>query len=452
MSMRLKLSVILCSFRSLHLLVAAQNCYYPNGDLSTTDAPCSSEEGAACCPLNWQCLDNGLCYLDNQKFFGRYTCTDQSWQSSKCPGYCTTNKTDFGAQAVLQCSNHGGQYCCDHNRDENNVCCDQNDDSLFFALPDGKPTASIATLGAPAAATGGSNNNNNFNNNGNNNNNNNNSPAQFTSVADQPTQISTNPQPAPPSSTSSTPNFQPPSSTTSADQVTTTPDTQNQNQVPNRPTTTTAPTSRKTTIIRSSTASTNGLTSVVLLTSIITTAPSPEITTPSNASSSSADNTSSKSNSTPSAAIIGGAVAGGVVALLALSIIIFLCVRRRKRRKQEEYKEATVMRSRSYLADQKRELEWMYKGQEGTDDGSGGSPEIDGREVGVAGASGIGKEGAGGVEARGFRGDSGRRPGEVTRVEGGAATVRGGGTGGGGGNQPPPRNKWEAYELAADGR
>ena len=71
------------------VVISAQQCYYPNGDVSKTDAPCSSAEGAACCPLNWQCLDNGLCYLDSEKYFGRYTCTDKSWKSSACPGFCT---------------------------------------------------------------------------------------------------------------------------------------------------------------------------------------------------------------------------------------------------------------------------------------------------------------------------------------------------------------------------
>lgn len=85
-------TILLAAFSSIQALVAAQNCYYPNGDLSTTDAPCSSAEGAACCPLDWQCLDNGLCYLDNQKYFGRYTCTDKSWQSSACPGFCTNSE------------------------------------------------------------------------------------------------------------------------------------------------------------------------------------------------------------------------------------------------------------------------------------------------------------------------------------------------------------------------
>ena len=78
-------------FLSLTTLISAQQCYYPNGDLSTTDAPCSSADGAACCPLDWQCLDNGLCYLEAEQYFGRYTCTDKSWESDLCPGMCTNS-------------------------------------------------------------------------------------------------------------------------------------------------------------------------------------------------------------------------------------------------------------------------------------------------------------------------------------------------------------------------
>lgn len=65
-------------------------CYYPNGDPSKSDdQPCSSNGHSACCPLNWECLSNGLCYLENEGYFGRYTCTDQSWQSEGCPNICT---------------------------------------------------------------------------------------------------------------------------------------------------------------------------------------------------------------------------------------------------------------------------------------------------------------------------------------------------------------------------
>ena len=56
-------------------LVCGQECYYPNGNPTLgPDAPCNDGTGN-CCPLNWECLDNGLCYLPNQGYFQRTTCT-----------------------------------------------------------------------------------------------------------------------------------------------------------------------------------------------------------------------------------------------------------------------------------------------------------------------------------------------------------------------------------------
>jgi hypothetical protein len=46
-----------------------------------------------CIRLNWQCMSNGLCYLENELYYGRYTCTDQTWQSPDCPQICTHNNT-----------------------------------------------------------------------------------------------------------------------------------------------------------------------------------------------------------------------------------------------------------------------------------------------------------------------------------------------------------------------
>lgn len=96
----------------LHLCslgVRAQNCYYPNGDLSTEgDGPCSSEPDSPCCPLNWQCLSNGLCYLENAGYLGRYTCTDRTWKSSNCPQICT-----HGSLLRLLCfaNDAGARFC-----------------------------------------------------------------------------------------------------------------------------------------------------------------------------------------------------------------------------------------------------------------------------------------------------------------------------------------------------
>ncbi|OCK74342.1 hypothetical protein K432DRAFT_430072 [Lepidopterella palustris CBS 459.81] len=129
------------------------NCYYPNGDLSpsTNDFPCSTIEGAACCPLNWQCLSNGLCYLENENYYGRYGCTDQTWNSPYCPrDLCTHDLTAAGDEAVLQCSNHNNQYCCDGDRVHVHCCTDSNIE--YFDLAQGIAYASIGSGSTPTSA------------------------------------------------------------------------------------------------------------------------------------------------------------------------------------------------------------------------------------------------------------------------------------------------------------
>ena len=71
-----------------HVQAQAQTCYYPNGDTSPNDSPCSTQSGA-CCPLNWECLSNGLCYLEQEDYYERHSCTDQNWDDQNCPNICT---------------------------------------------------------------------------------------------------------------------------------------------------------------------------------------------------------------------------------------------------------------------------------------------------------------------------------------------------------------------------
>ncbi|KAL8800904.1 MAG: hypothetical protein Q9182_004828 [Xanthomendoza sp. 2 TL-2023] len=301
-------------FLSLILLlvptvVLAQDCYYPNGGVSKDDAP-----------------------------YNR----------------------DSGNQAVQQCSNHNNQYCCDHNRDPSNYCCNQKDDTLFFALPNGKPTASIASLGGPAVATGGS------------------------SSSTSPSPI----QKGPPT---------PPSISLPANPATTI-------ALPSNPAysivsmpapSTSGFSSSATTVTRLSTSSApNGQTSIILLTSIISRTPS---STPpsSSAAAGAADSPPlSRSSSSSNTAAIGGGVGGGVAALVVASALFFL-LRRRKKKRAREIEEATMKRPQAYLADQ-RGMEYMYKGQHPGDGGQAGSetpytgstalgeegsPEIDGKEI-----------------------------------------------------------------------
>ncbi|KAK3202032.1 hypothetical protein GRF29_164g1498336 [Pseudopithomyces chartarum] len=54
-------------------LGAAQECYYPNGNLApSVEKPCSSAPGSACCPEKWVCMDNGLCHYEPENLYGRH--------------------------------------------------------------------------------------------------------------------------------------------------------------------------------------------------------------------------------------------------------------------------------------------------------------------------------------------------------------------------------------------
>ncbi|KAF2217555.1 hypothetical protein CERZMDRAFT_80282 [Cercospora zeae-maydis SCOH1-5] len=129
-------------------LVSAQNCYYPNGDVARTDASCFSD-GGACCPLGWECLSNGLCYLENEDYYGRYTCTDRSW-GGDCPQYCTSNNTAAGNEAIMPCSD--GSWCCDKNRDPTKPDCCDWDDKEEIDVPSFSTVTSItSTPRAPSS-------------------------------------------------------------------------------------------------------------------------------------------------------------------------------------------------------------------------------------------------------------------------------------------------------------
>ncbi|KAL8821014.1 MAG: hypothetical protein Q9223_000890 [Gallowayella weberi] len=294
----------------LPAVVFAQDCYYPNGDVSKDDAP---------------------------------------------------YKRDSGNQAVQQCSNHNNQYCCDHNRDPSNYCCNQKDDTLFFALPDGKPTASIASLGGPADATGRTSSSA--------------SPSPIQKGPPTPPLISLPPNPATTIAPPSNPAYSivaiPPSAASDFS-------------------------SSATTVTRLSTSSAaNGRTSIVLLTSIISRTPSPTPPSTSAVAGAADSPRPSPSSSSSNTAAIGGGVGGGVAALLGASALFFL-LRRRKRKRAREIEEATIKRPQAYLADE-RGMEYMYKGQHpggGGEAGSEtpytgstalggeeGSPEIDGKEI-----------------------------------------------------------------------
>ncbi|KAL6708798.1 hypothetical protein ACN47E_002205 [Coniothyrium glycines] len=134
---------------------AAQTCYYPNGSAAPdTEKPCSSAEGSACCPDNWQCLDNGLCHYPPNNLYGRYSCTDKDWNSPGCPrNLCTYDMSAFGGESITQCSNHDNNWCCNADAQNVNCCSESPTPRPFFALRDGSAYATIGSSTASAVPT-----------------------------------------------------------------------------------------------------------------------------------------------------------------------------------------------------------------------------------------------------------------------------------------------------------
>ena len=86
---------------------AAPACYYPEGNLAVDQVPCNAavankgENASACCNNdgNSYCTQNGLCLQGGVLY--RSSCTDKSWQSSKCPQLCTDGTSPFFSSITL---------------------------------------------------------------------------------------------------------------------------------------------------------------------------------------------------------------------------------------------------------------------------------------------------------------------------------------------------------------
>lgn len=240
---------------------------------------------------------------------------------------------DAGDQAVQQCSD--GSWCCDHNRDPANYCCDTSNKGDFFQLPQGSAYASIDQL-----ATGGS------------------------AATEELTNPTVRVGAARPESSSS-------STTTTTTHLPSPPGPPNRNP--------------ETLVVTSEIVhdpARPGKTSVVLVTSIV----APTLGADTTDTISPPDSQTQDEGSSPNVAAIAGGVGGGVAVVAGAALGIFFCLHRRKKRRRREEREQVL--PTEYLADRKS-IEYMYKGNEevGTPLEEGGSPEIDGREVG--GASGV---------------------------------------------------------------
>ena len=108
---RLALAVLL----TVSSLVEA-TCYWQNSTLAPDDpfsiapddtACFPAQENSACCATGWTCLSDGVCYIEqgDNSFYYRGTCTDRTWNSQQCPGWCFAQSEILSALAV------GPQLC-----------------------------------------------------------------------------------------------------------------------------------------------------------------------------------------------------------------------------------------------------------------------------------------------------------------------------------------------------
>ncbi|KAF2006601.1 hypothetical protein P154DRAFT_550835 [Amniculicola lignicola CBS 123094] len=271
-------------------VVVAQTCYYPNGK-EAPEKPCSSAEGSACCPDKWECLDNGLCHYEPDNLFGRYSCTDQSWEAPGCPSnLCTYNMGAIGGESITQCSNHDNQWCCNADATHVNCCQESPEPRPFFNLQDGKAYATVGSSTASDAPN----------------------LASITGSATSGSDSSSSTEP--PSSSPQSQSAGSPSSSpvASKDEATTTPS----------PTTPTAPTTPITSLQTSLSSGTNGI-QTIIITSIITPAAAASTST------STPPPSSSKKSNLP---IIVGCAVGIPLFLTLVAILIWLLHKRKQQR------------------------------------------------------------------------------------------------------------------------
>ncbi|KAL8846617.1 MAG: hypothetical protein Q9221_008311 [Calogaya cf. arnoldii] len=144
------------------------NCFYPNG--TDVNNGFSSERYIAtnpeddfsmCCSrLGDQPRSDGLCMNADGSVIWRESCTDRTWQSSKCIKLCAGSSPGIGRQMdndeqVTPCSD--GSYCCGDGQ-LGSACCDRGrgvflkDGTTQAANPSSTLVSSIATTTAGLSA------------------------------------------------------------------------------------------------------------------------------------------------------------------------------------------------------------------------------------------------------------------------------------------------------------
>ncbi|OJD12615.1 hypothetical protein AJ78_06820 [Emergomyces pasteurianus Ep9510] len=109
-------SILLAAYLSPLLLstpsqaAAGRKCYLPSGELEDNDAPCfpQNPESACCGGSKYVCSTNNMCAHYDGSYYVIGSCTDPTWNSPACPGYCYFR--DHVHNSVVRCDED--TYCC----------------------------------------------------------------------------------------------------------------------------------------------------------------------------------------------------------------------------------------------------------------------------------------------------------------------------------------------------
>ncbi|OAP58625.1 hypothetical protein AYL99_07715 [Fonsecaea erecta] len=102
--------------------LASATCYWQNSTLAPDDpysiAPDDTacfpdQENSACCGTGLTCLSDGVCYIEQSGngYYYRGTCTDRTWDSQQCPGWCFAQNANTSIP-LLKCDTAQDWYCC----------------------------------------------------------------------------------------------------------------------------------------------------------------------------------------------------------------------------------------------------------------------------------------------------------------------------------------------------
>jgi hypothetical protein len=133
----------------------AQTCYWPdNSAADSSQVPCSDSTTPgtypSCCAAGHYCFSGGVCLNTEFMTLYRGSCTDKTWQSAECYGYCE-NLCPSGSCALWPCNNgpdgSSNHFGC------TNASCGTQDEVIVPAGTILRNSAIISDLSITSSAT-----------------------------------------------------------------------------------------------------------------------------------------------------------------------------------------------------------------------------------------------------------------------------------------------------------